>query len=117
MNRAASGSPVRVAIIGAGKVSDYHHVPAIRLDPRATLVAACDASEELLRQRRSDWGIDYITTDYERICSDPNIDAVVIATPNFTHKPIAVAAALGAPRRLVYQRALALQNLALKDGR
>lgn len=95
MNRASSGSPVRVAIIGAGKVSDYHHVPAIRLDPRATLVAACDASEDLLRQRRSDWGIDYVTTDYEQICRDPNIDAVVIATPNFTHEPIAVAAARG----------------------
>ena len=26
-------------IVGAGKVSDYHHVPAIRLDPRARLVA------------------------------------------------------------------------------
>jgi len=26
---------VRIGIIGAGAVSDYHHVPAIRIDPRA----------------------------------------------------------------------------------
>ena len=26
---------VGVAIIGAGAVSDYHHVPGLRLDPRA----------------------------------------------------------------------------------
>ncbi|MFO0903521.1 MAG: Gfo/Idh/MocA family oxidoreductase [Pirellulales bacterium] len=93
--RVATATPVRVAIIGAGAVSDYHHVPAIRLDSRAQLAAACDASEALLEQRRKDWGIEYVTTDYEKVCSDPNIDAVVIATPNFTHLPIALAAARG----------------------
>lgn len=87
------GQPVRVAIIGAGAVSDYHHVPALRLDSRAQLVAACDASAALLEQRRSDWNIDFVTTDYEKVCSSPEVDAVVIATPNFTHRPIAEAAA------------------------
>ena len=33
---------VRIAIVGAGAVSDYHHVPGIRLDRRARLVAVCD---------------------------------------------------------------------------
>ncbi len=84
---------IRIAIIGAGAVSDYHHVPGIRLDPRAELVAACDSSESLLEQRKSDWAIDRVTTDYLEICEDPDIDAVIIATPNFTHCPMAVAAA------------------------
>ena len=35
MSNASTGSRVRVAIIGAGAVSDYHHVPALRLDPPA----------------------------------------------------------------------------------
>ena len=56
-------------------------------------MAVCDASQELLEKRRKDWNCDYITTDYEKVCSDPNIDAVIIATPNFTHEDIAVAAA------------------------
>jgi predicted dehydrogenase len=85
--------PVRIAIVGAGKVSDYHHVPGIRLDPRAKLVAACDADPKLLDARRTDWGIDKVTTDFAAICSDPEIDAVIIAKPNFTHRPMAVAAA------------------------
>lgn len=89
----SESNPVKVAIIGAGAVSDYHHVPGINLDPRARLVAACDASEELLERRRTDWGIDNVTTDYEKLCADPSVDAVIIATPNFTHKPIALAAA------------------------
>lgn len=89
----SASPPIRIAIIGAGAVSDYHHVPGIRLDPRATLVAVCDASPGLLEQRRRDWGVDYITDDYQRVCADPQIDAIIIATPNFTHRPIALAAA------------------------
>jgi predicted dehydrogenase len=93
MSTSANQAAVRIAIIGAGAVSDYHHVPGIRLDPRAELVAVCDSSESLLEQRRSDWSIDKLTTDYEQICQDPEIDAVIIATPNFTHCPMAIAAA------------------------
>ena len=85
--------PIRIAIIGAGAVSAYHHVPGIDIDPRCELVAVCDQSEALLEQRRSDWGIDYVTTDYNQICNDPDIDAVIIATPNFTHHDMSVAAA------------------------
>jgi predicted dehydrogenase len=99
--------PVRVAIIGAGKVSDYHHVPAIRLDSRATLVAACDADANLLQQRRGDWGIEKVTTDYEAICRDPEVDAVVIATPNFTHRPMALAAA-AAGKHIMCEKPLGL---------
>lgn len=93
MASVSASTPVRIAIIGAGAVSDYHHVPGIRLDPRARLVAACDTSQELLDKRRREWGLEFLTTDYEEICADPNVDAVIIATPNFTHRPIALAAA------------------------
>jgi predicted dehydrogenase len=84
---------VRIAIIGAGLVSDFHHVPGIKLDPRASLAAVCDPQESLLEQRRKEWGPAKYTTKYEDIVADPDIDAVIIATPNFTHQPIAVACA------------------------
>ncbi len=89
----ARQTPVRIAILGAGAVSDYHHVPAIRLDPRAELVAACDRDPQLLARRREDWSIDRTSTDFEEICADPNVDAVIIASPNFTHRAMAMAAA------------------------
>ena len=84
---------VRIAIVGAGAVSDYHHVPAIALDPRAELVAICDQSDVLLNNRRQEWQVDRTTNDFQEICEDPQVDAIVIATPNNTHKPIALAAA------------------------
>ena len=49
---------VRVAIVGAGAVSDYHHVPALRLDPRAELAAVCDADPDLLERRGREWGVE-----------------------------------------------------------
>lgn len=89
----SSANPVRIAIVGAGAVSDYHHVPAIKLDPRAKLTGVCDASVDLLEKRRKDWGCANVTSDFEAICADPNVDAVIIATPNFTHRDITLAAA------------------------
>ncbi len=86
---------VRIGIIGAGAVSDYHHVPGINLDPRAELVAICDPNSELLAKRQADWGKTRATTNYEEIASDPEIDAVIIATPNFTHREIALACIRG----------------------
>ena len=85
--------PVCLAIIGAGKVSDYHHVPGIALDPRAELVAACDTDAALVASRRKGWAIEKTLTDAEDLLADPDVDGVIIATPNFTHRPLAVAAA------------------------
>src|SRR3954471_22619821 len=93
MSTARGAGKVRIAIVGAGAVSDYHHVPALRLDPRAELVGVCDADPGLLERRKSDWGVSKATSDPEALCADPEVDAVIIATPNFTHRPIALAAA------------------------
>jgi predicted dehydrogenase len=82
---------VRIAIIGAGLVSDFHHVPGIKLDSRCELAAVCDPNEQLLDQRKKEWGPAKYTTKYEEIASDRDIDAVIIATPNYTHKDIALA--------------------------
>jgi predicted dehydrogenase len=93
MTSAARSNKVRVAIIGAGAVSEYHHVPALRLDPRAELAAVCDADEGLLAKRAADWGVALATTDPIGLVQSDAIDAAIIATPNFTHHPIATAAA------------------------
>ena len=82
---------VRIAIIGAGAVADFHHVPGIKLDPRAELAAVCDPNLELLEKRQRDWGPTKKTPRYEDIARDPDIDAAIICTPNYTHLPITMA--------------------------
>ena len=105
---------VRVGIIGAGKVSDYHHVPAIALDTRAELVAICDSDPSLLEQRKKDWKIEKATTDVDALCADRDIDAVIIATPNFTHRPIALAAAR-AGKHIMCEKPLGLNAGEVRD--
>jgi predicted dehydrogenase len=98
---------VRIAIIGAGAVSDYHHVPGIRLDPRAELAAVCDPNKDLLEQREVQWGPIKTATDYRAVAADPDIDAAIIATPNDTHKPIALAC-IAAGKHVMCEKPLGL---------
>lgn len=98
---------VRLAIIGAGAVSAYHHVPGIQLDDRAALVAACDRDEDLLDRRTDEWGLDWVTTDYRQLCAASDIDGVIIATPNETHRPMALAA-IGAGKHVMCEKPLGL---------
>eukprot|EP01123_Difflugia_compressa_P004137 TRINITY_DN15490_c0_g1_i1.p1 TRINITY_DN15490_c0_g1~~TRINITY_DN15490_c0_g1_i1.p1 ORF type:complete len:401 (-),score=67.61 TRINITY_DN15490_c0_g1_i1:117-1319(-) len=86
-----SGVLVRIAFIGVGAVAAFHHIPGIRLDPRVALVAICDENEQLLQQRATEWAPVKATKNYMDIVNDKEIDAVVIATPNFTHSPITLA--------------------------
>ncbi len=114
MTAKSANEIINVGIVGAGMVSDYHHVPAINLDPRARLKAICDASPGLLDQRKNEWEFDYATTDYEKICSDPDIDALIVATPNFTHHPISLAAAQGG-KHLMCEKPLGLNAAQVRE--
>lgn len=111
---ASSNKKVRIAIVGAGAVSDYHHVPGIRLDPRAELVAVCDSDPGLLEKRKTQWGVSKVTTDFESICADPEIDALIVATPNFTHHGISLAAAKGG-KHVMCEKPLGLQQQEVRE--
>ena len=92
-----SAAPVRYALIGAGAVADYHHVPGIRIDPRATLTMVCDPNADLLKQRQSDWH-DFsfaAVTEVQAVADSDDVDAVIIATPNWTHREQVLACAAG----------------------
>ncbi len=82
-------------------------MPGIRIDPRAELVAVCDPNEALLEQRKKDWGETKSTTNYEDIAADEDVDAVIVATPNFTHKPISEAC-IAAGKHVMCEKPLGL---------
>jgi predicted dehydrogenase len=101
---------VGVAIIGTGQIALANHILGLKLLPNARLVALCDNDEATLRRASDQTGVRATFTDYRALLAHEGVDAVIIATPNVTHPPIAIAAAR-ARKHIMCEKPLAL-NLA-----
>ncbi len=98
---------VNIAIIGCGGITLQNHLPGIALCPDTKLTALCDSDPAVLERARQQTGVGVISTDYREILRREDVHAVVIATPNFTHAPIAQAAA-AAGKHVLCEKPLAL---------
>jgi D-galactose 1-dehydrogenase len=67
-------NPLRIAIIGFGKIARDQHVPAIAATPGAVLAAIADPNVSLA-------GVPHFTTLDELLRSGPPVDAVAVCTP------------------------------------
>ena len=86
---------IQVALIGSGGMG-VADATTNRTVPGTKLVAVCDLYDGRLAEAKKRWGNDIFTTkDYREILSRKDIDAVIIATPDFWHKDISVAAMNG----------------------
>jgi D-galactose 1-dehydrogenase len=65
--------PIRIAILGYGKIAEDQHVPAISANPRFELVATSSRSGHGVEQKFEDWR--------ELIRSIEGLEAVAITTP------------------------------------
>ena len=85
--------PIRFAVVGTNTISD-RFVEATRLSDLdvSRIVAVCSREEETAQRFAARHGISKTYTDYEKMLSSDEIDAVYIATPNFTHKRFVLAA-------------------------
>ncbi|MCK5803827.1 MAG: Gfo/Idh/MocA family oxidoreductase, partial [Lentisphaeria bacterium] len=84
--------PLRYGIIGLGQISTKGHIPALMGMDEAHIVAVADVSADALTAAAETIGKVTIYTDYHDLLADPNVEAVLIATPNWLHKEQAVAA-------------------------
>jgi predicted dehydrogenase len=85
-------STLEVAIVGCGGVTLQNHLPGLALCPDVEVVALCDTDTAALERARRQTGITITSTRYEEIVSRDDVQAVIVATPNVTHRPIALAA-------------------------
>jgi predicted dehydrogenase len=87
-----NNTTVKVGLIGSGAITRFIHAPGFQLCPDVQVMVACDSSIEAAEITARMFGIPKVTTDYHQVIQDPEIDAVVIATPNNLHKPISLEA-------------------------
>lgn len=68
------------------------HCKVLHEMPETELVAVCDVNEETAKSVGAQYGAEAFT-DYEKLISSGNVEAVAIVTPHFFHPPIAEFAA------------------------
>lgn len=82
----------RVAVIGAGTISQRVHVPVFQQQPNTTVVAVCDVNAARAREVADETGVAHVYSDYEKMLAELQPNITVVATPNVFHKPMATAA-------------------------
>jgi predicted dehydrogenase len=98
---------LRVGLIGCGGITFQNHVPGLALCPEVEVVALCDSDEVALERARQRTGAAIASRDYSEVTARDDIDAVVSATPNATHRPIALAA-IAAGKHVLCEKPLAM---------
>ena len=95
---------IRIGILGGGYMGKAHAaafaaVGSLFETPlRPVLEMVCATSDASAERYRQAFGFARATTDWRELVNDPDVDAVVIATPQATHREIAEAAfAAGKP--------------------
>ena len=93
-------SKINVAIIGCGRISTEFEVPGVLNRPDiARIVAVCDLDTKRARQTAEHVEREYadgtkirIYKDYKEVCSQSDVDAVMICVPDFWHALVATTA-------------------------
>lgn len=90
MSAGRGGGEIHLALIGAGQQGQSDTRFALQV-PGVRLVAVADCYDGRLTHCKELWGHDIFTTrDYREILARPDVDAVLIATPDHWHKQAAV---------------------------
>jgi predicted dehydrogenase len=98
---------IGVAIIGCGGITLQNHLPGLALCAETRVVALCDTNAAMLEKASRDTGIHVASTKYEEIVTRDDVHAVIIATPNIAHGPIAHAA-IAAGKHVLCEKPLAM---------
>ncbi len=99
-------NPVIIGTVGAGYAAclhgnGYRSVSGIPF----RLKTICDINTDLAESIKRDFGYEYVTSDYDEMLADPEINVIDIVTPPFLHIPMAIKA-LRAGKNVICEKPL-----------
>ncbi len=106
---------LKIALIGTGSIATTCHLPAFASIPdQCEVVLACDVNPVCLKEAAEKFNISRTTLDFKDVIADPEIDAVVVTTPNKFHLEPTVAA-LRAGKHVLCEKPLAMNGAEAKQ--
>src|SRR6188508_1460889 len=82
---------IRVGVVGTGFGSAVH-IPALQEIADFEVAAVCSRRPERAHLAAAQFGVKTALSDFREMMRNPDIDAVVIATPPFLHHSMVIAA-------------------------
>ncbi len=96
---------VRIAVIGAGLMGADHARIVAEDMPGATLQVVCDMDLARARRVADDLGAQDVANNPETVIARADVDAVIVASPDFTHTPLSMAC-IKAGKRVLCEKPL-----------
>lgn len=100
-----SQSKTGFGVVGAGLWGSFH-CKTLNALPGAELAAVCDLDPKRAKALQEQFGARKAYTDFRQLIEDPHVEAVTVATPDFAHSDI-VLAALKAGKHVLSEKPLA----------
>ena len=100
-------SPLRIGIVGLGRMGRHHATNLAQRVQGAELVAGCSPVAEELAWARNELGVAHGYADYAQLLAHPGLDAVFLVTPTNLHAD-QIIAALDAGLHVFSEKPLAL---------
>lgn len=100
-------SLLNVGVLGCGQIAQSAHFESCTKASNARLYAICDLADDLRERMAVTHAPEKSFSDYDAMLADPDLDAVIIATADIFHVPMAMRA-LKAGKHVLCEKPMAL---------
>ena len=83
---------INIGVVGCGTHAQIAHLPFLKKHDRCNLSAICDTDVRKIDHLGSKYNIPKRFQDFQEMVKDPDINALVIVTPNYLHAPMTITA-------------------------
>jgi len=103
------GEKLQLAVVGIGRISTAHIRGILNNEDISELAAVMSRNEEKVKQAAEVFGVSKMYTSYQEVLEDPEIDGIVLCTPNKDHYSQTLAA-LRAGKHVLVEKPMAMDR-------